>query len=503
MQELVALKPLRVPNWIDQSLGLLPYVYLGAAVLFSATGSVFLICAYDPFVGLFRLSASTSMLILGACFLVIGLFVGRPYCRYLCPYGAILGLCSKVSKRHVRIPPEECIQCRLCEDACPYGAILEPSVAQKPADRRRARTRLAALLALSPVLVAAGYLLGSGLGLPFSKLHPTVRLAEYVAQAEPAPDPTGLDVESPRLKQRNDALEAFRNTGRPARDLLAEALALRQRFQVGGAWLGAWVGLVVAVKLLHLSIRRRRTDYQPDKANCVSCGRCFWYCPHEQLRLGLIETLPTVALPVAAAQRDGDSSAPAHPGGRRPMNPETSQAPAVEPRTLRTLDTDVWALTARRATVVATAFALVTAGFLLGDYSRRLVKDPLDSTEFLTLKQQLVELKKQPPGEEVQSRIQATVEAIRASDLALREAYFRQRNFARRGAWLLLAAIVILVIAAKTAATLRRSFPRRNQPSVRRTSMRGDRTSDAGPLPRWGSCSSPPLSGSASAAARP
>jgi formate hydrogenlyase subunit 6/NADH:ubiquinone oxidoreductase subunit I len=59
--------------------------------------------------------------------------------------------------------------------------------------------------------------------------------------------------------------------------------------------------LVVGVKLIHLSIRRRRTEYQPDKANCVSCGRCFWYCPVEQLRLGLIQTLPDVPPTVASS----------------------------------------------------------------------------------------------------------------------------------------------------------------------------------------------------------
>ena len=51
----------------------------------------------------------------------------------------------------------------------------------------------------------------------------------------------------------------------------------------------------MGIKLVSLSLRRRCTDYQPDKANCVSCGRCFWYCPPEQVRQGLIETLPVVS----------------------------------------------------------------------------------------------------------------------------------------------------------------------------------------------------------------
>jgi NAD-dependent dihydropyrimidine dehydrogenase PreA subunit len=288
---MVAIRPLKVPAWIDHALGLVPYVYLGAAVLFAATRTTFVICNYDPFVGFFRLSASASMLVFGACFLVIGLFVGRPYCRYLCPYGALLGLCSKVSKRHVRIPPDECIKCRLCEDACPYGAIQAPTVDQTARERLRGRRRLAVVLAIFPVLVALGAWIGHAMAIPLSRVHPRAALAERIRLEE-----TG------EVEGTIDASDAFRNTGRPAKELYAEAQALHEQFGTGGAWLGAWIGLAIGAKLIHLSVRRRRTEYQPDKANCVSCGRCFWYCPVEQLRLGLIQTLPpTVPAPANPA----------------------------------------------------------------------------------------------------------------------------------------------------------------------------------------------------------
>ncbi len=284
IQELVVLRPVKVPVWLDHALGLLAYVYLGAGAMFAATGTAFVICRYDPFVGFFRLGASANMLVLGACFLVGGIFVGRPYCRYLCPYGAILGLVSRCSKWHVKIPPERCVQCRLCEESCPYGAIREPTAALLPAERSHGRRRLAALLVLCPVLIGAGFWLGRQLEVPLAKLHPTVRLADRIRLEQ-----TG------RVEGTVDASDAFRNTGRATDDLYQEAVSISSRFRWAGSWFGAWVGLVVGAKLIHLSVRRRRSDYQPDRAACVSCGRCFWYCPGEQARQGWIQELEPIA----------------------------------------------------------------------------------------------------------------------------------------------------------------------------------------------------------------
>ncbi len=277
VQELVSLRRVRVPRWLDQSLGLLAYIYLGAAVILAATSTAFIICRYDPFVAMFRLSGTAPMLLFGGSLLLVGVFVGRPYCRYLCPYGAMLRVLSRFSKWHARITPAECINCRLCEDACPYGAIQGPTLPLSTEPRRREKRHFIWAVALVPVWIIAGAGLGNLLGEPLARWTPDVRLAEQLA-AEQA----GTAIET------TDASEAFRSAGRTPDEAYLAAAGLQQRSRVLSALLGAWVGLVVAIKLVQLSLRRRRNDHQANRSACVACGRCFWYCPVEQVRLGLI-----------------------------------------------------------------------------------------------------------------------------------------------------------------------------------------------------------------------
>jgi NosR/NirI family transcriptional regulator, nitrous oxide reductase regulator len=117
---------LRVPARLDRMLGVLKYAYLALAIVFALMPALkrdFLICRFDPFVGFFRFTGAPSMLILGAVFLIGGMFIGRPYCRYLCPYGGLLAWCSNLAKKGVTITPDKELNCGLCAEACPFGAI--------------------------------------------------------------------------------------------------------------------------------------------------------------------------------------------------------------------------------------------------------------------------------------------------------------------------------------------------------------------------------------------
>jgi ferredoxin len=128
IQELVLLKAIVVPRKLDTALGGFKWVYLGVALYYAVQPAVdrdFLICRLDPFVGLFRFTGPAWLLMVGGSFLVAGIFVGRPYCRWLCPYGALLSAFSRYAWRSLSITPNRELECGLCEHACPYGAIEE------------------------------------------------------------------------------------------------------------------------------------------------------------------------------------------------------------------------------------------------------------------------------------------------------------------------------------------------------------------------------------------
>lgn len=50
--------------------------------------------------------------------LLLSIVVYRPFCRYLCPLGAIYGLFNPVALYRFRIDAEKCTQCGACQRAC-------------------------------------------------------------------------------------------------------------------------------------------------------------------------------------------------------------------------------------------------------------------------------------------------------------------------------------------------------------------------------------------------
>ncbi len=271
MQELVAIAPIRISPALERVLGLGKYIYLGLAFLGVATGAGFLVCRYDPFVGIYRMGHSFNMLLAGGAILLLGVFVARPYCRFLCPYGVLLGWMSRFSKWHLDIPPSPCVSCRLCEDSCPYNAIDMPTPEHLVEDPVAGKKRIRLYVYLSPAIILLGAIGGYMMHEPLSRLHPTVQLSERVAAED-------LGIYQDEILES----ETFRTSDQTTPDLHAEALVIRGSFKKGGAWLGAFIALIISLKLIGLSVVKKRDIFTPHKETCFSCGRCYPYCPVEE-----------------------------------------------------------------------------------------------------------------------------------------------------------------------------------------------------------------------------
>ncbi len=274
LQDIVLLKPLSVPYWVEVPLRLLGYIYLGLAVLLVVNGAGFIVCRFDPFVPFFRLSGHLGSLALGGAFLVTGIFIGRPYCRFLCPYAIFLRHFSRLAKWKVKISPDECVQCRLCEDSCPFGAIRSPTGEPSGEEIALRKKILVVLIVLLPGFVFAGGWGGALTGDLLARTHPDVRLAERLYL-----ETTG------RVTGMTDETEAFRSTGDESMEsLLTRATDIRAGFGRGSRLLGALIGLVVALTLIKHTVHRGSDEYRADSGDCLACARCFRYCPREKLR---------------------------------------------------------------------------------------------------------------------------------------------------------------------------------------------------------------------------
>lgn len=271
LQELVNVKNYRISEAITAALKVIPWLYLIFAVLYAVTRSQFIICQFDPFIGIFRLGGDMGLILFGALLLVMSIFTGRPFCRFLCPYGALLSLFSSVSIWKIKLTRKSCINCELCHNSCPVDAIRPPYANKLKESRSAGVRRLLAYFVVLPVMIIAGALLMRMASPNLSRAHKDVRLYDQVIQHEAQPE-----------EELSLELEAFYGQGRSVEEITAlyEAKVTEYRFWCTIA--GALMGLVIGLALIRLSVKRSRKQYEINHANCVAFGQFFSYCPQNK-----------------------------------------------------------------------------------------------------------------------------------------------------------------------------------------------------------------------------
>src|ERR1039458_4560996 len=140
-------KPFRrdfyLPRWIDIGLRGLKYLLLGFFVwavtsmaadeLAAFMNSPYGVIADVKMLNFFRHLGEAGAITLGVL-VVASLLIQNFWCRYLCPYGALLGITSFFSPARIRRNPETRIDCEKCAQACPSALPVDQLVTIKSAE---------------------------------------------------------------------------------------------------------------------------------------------------------------------------------------------------------------------------------------------------------------------------------------------------------------------------------------------------------------------------------
>jgi polyferredoxin len=128
---------LHLPKWADVSLRSLKYILLGlfvavigmmsAEALLGFMNTPYGLMADVKMLNFFRDMGVTAAVVLGLLAL-LSMLVQNFWCRYLCPYGALMGLVSLLSPVKIRRDEEACIDCGKCAKVCPASLKVDQLV---------------------------------------------------------------------------------------------------------------------------------------------------------------------------------------------------------------------------------------------------------------------------------------------------------------------------------------------------------------------------------------
>jgi len=132
-----------LPRWLDIPLRGLKYLLLGFFIWAITSMSAEAIAGFmrSPYglvadvkmLNFFRHLGETAAIVL-TILGIASLLVQNFWCRYLCPYGALLGLASVFSPTRIQRDTSACIDCGKCAAACPASLPVDKLLSVKSAE---------------------------------------------------------------------------------------------------------------------------------------------------------------------------------------------------------------------------------------------------------------------------------------------------------------------------------------------------------------------------------
>ncbi len=120
-----------IPEKIDRVLRYARYLVLAWVIYMTAATGTLIFAEYDPYFAMFNFwsdeVAISGLVILGVTILA-SLFVERPWCKYACPYGAVLGLTNLFRIFRIRRVPGTCKLDGACDITCPMNIKVSEKI---------------------------------------------------------------------------------------------------------------------------------------------------------------------------------------------------------------------------------------------------------------------------------------------------------------------------------------------------------------------------------------
>ena len=113
-----------IPYKVDVVLRYARYLMLAWVLYMTATSAKLFFADIDPYFALFNLWTSevaVGGVVILAVILIASLLVERPWCKYACPYGAVLGVFNLFRIFRIRRVPGTCKLDGACDIACPMN----------------------------------------------------------------------------------------------------------------------------------------------------------------------------------------------------------------------------------------------------------------------------------------------------------------------------------------------------------------------------------------------